>query len=710
MSLRVSEHKFIGDTVAYTSYDSTKTILGALIQQRTGVDPEEKFAGPMPIGVARPMEASTAIALAYPHVVSWDSDTDYVFLAENSTAAATRRIVMYTYDKTTSVFTWNGFITVTFPTATNHTIRGFRMLRDLYITGTASASGTAVTGSGTAWQASNLAVGSRIGFGSTDPTQITTWYEISAIGSDTGITLTASAGTVVDGPYVIEDLRAAISTSNATTTNGGLFLVKGLRFETFAVGGTIIPAAITTDNIRAVYWLADASTVTNTIACGLALGDRDSWTQQYCYVIDGTTTTNRVYKYNLRVSLAGLASGKSTSAFTLVTGAQTPTGTCSQANNGRIGTLNHGPGSGVQCLYFVTTTRVYRADLANITSGNLTWQSDAMVEVPPGSSTTYALTSVLSSVEIAGTIDRLIVVSTGAAGVRSYVTKYNTVSDYFDHIFLSDDKQQDQSTTDSGAVPHPTILASVFSVWSEGGIAYLCRNGTTAALNQMYTIPMAAHWTYASGTPNQRLMTPAISTPNAVAFQRAYVNSSRYFGDGTLGLQPEPFRVFYRQSGISDDSGSWIELNDTGDMTGVAPDTQIQFMFEFKILGINCIPAKIFSVAVLYEDDSTDSHYQPSVGNSDLGTSTFAWRFSTAFGTAVPDLQVRLYNAVTGALLVDDNTDTPTGTFEKSTDDGATWGVYNDTDKANDITYIRYTPDSLGSGIKVRALLTQYIP
>ena len=711
MSKRAVEHHFTGTTVAYESYDSTKTSMGSLIQQRTGATPLDKFAGPMPLGLARPMEASTAIAVAYPHVVSYDSDNDWVFVAENSTAGNTRRIVMYNFQRSTSIFTWNGFITLTYPTATAHTIRGFRITRDLYTTGTASVSGTAVTGTGTAWNSSNLPVGCRIGFGSADPTAITTWYEISAIGSDTGITLTASAGTVTDGAYVIEDLRALTSTTNATPTNGGFYVVKGLRMELFTPSGTVIAAATSTDGLRAVYWLADAASVTNTIACGLAIDVKSSWTNQDVYIIDGTTTTNRVYKYNARATLAGLASGKSLSGYVLVTGAQTPTGTCSQANNGRVGTLTHAPVSSVQSLFFVTTTRVYRAALSSITSGNLSWQATPMVEVPPGGATTYAATSVLSSCELSDTIDRIIIMTTGATAARSYVTKFNTNSDPFDHIFLVDDKQLDQSTADSTSVVHPTINATVMSVWSEAGVAYLCRNGTTAALNQMYAVPLSAHWAYAGTAPIQRLITPSLATTNAVALSHVYVNSARQLGSATAGLPPEPYRVYYRISGISDDSGAWTLLDDSGNFSDPTPTSEIQLMFEFKIIGSFCIPGRIHSVTVTYEDNTTDSHYQPSVAQSSTASKTFAWRFSTAFGSTVPTLRVRLYDAVSGAgPLVDDDSVTQDGTWEKSIDDGATWISYNDTDKANDITYVRYTPSSLADDIKVRALLTLYIP
>src|SRR5262249_37134665 len=104
---------------------------------------------------------------------------------------------------------------------------------------------------------------------------------------------------------------------------------------------------------------------------------------------------------------------------------------------------------------------------------------------------------------------------------------------------------------------------------------------------------------------------------------------------------------------------------------------------------------------------STDGHFQPSVGYSSTSASQFAWRFSTAFGTAVPKMRIRLYNAISGGLLVDDDSVTQSGTWQKSTD-GSTWHAYDSVDLANNTTYIRYPPASLGSGISVRALLTQY--
>lgn len=656
------------------------------------------------------------------YVIDLTHNVDWVFLSDNAAAAATRRITMFQFNREDSTFAWKGFITLTFPTATLHTIRGFRALYQKYIAGTVAVSGATVTGSSTTWSADRIIIGSRIGFGSTDPNQISTWYYINAVGSDTSLTLqlnpTASGtgGTAANlsisagTPYVIEDLRFLMTNTNATAANGGLFMTAGISRDDFVTGGTTIASAVSTDKVKAVYWLADASVVTNDVPAGCALDDFVNWTTQYCYVLEmQAATTPAVYKYNFRKALT-LASGKDTTTLVLATGIQTVTGNLSQANNGRCDTLQHGPGSGVKSLYFVTTSRVYRAAIANIVAASTTWISDAMVEIPTGGTSTYLASGALSSVEIASQIDRLVITNSGGAATvcnRAYITQYNAISSPFDLPFMIDSRQVDQVIADNNAVPHPSPAGVALSIWSEAGLLYVARSGTTAATNLVYAIPIGADWDFANGTPKQRLITPALATTNATKLKRVFISSENYMGGGNLRLPTEGYRTYYRTTGISDNSGSWTLVDSTGDLSAAAADTEIQFMFEFRTAGTFCLPARIYGITCLYEDNTTDSHYQPSVAFSSTTNKQFSWRFSTAFGGTVPALRVQLFNAVTGGLLVDDNTASPTGTFEVSTNDGVAWSAYSTTDKTNETTYIRYTPASLGDNIKVRALLTQ---
>jgi hypothetical protein len=708
MSKRATELIFNGSysTTPYTSYDSTKINLGSLMIQNTS----EGFAGPVPLAFARPMEESTAIASQYPHVTEITSDLFWIFLADLATAAATRRIGFYTYTKSTQALSWRGFITLTYPTATVHTIRAMRVARHLYTTGTVSVSGTAVTGSGTAWTTARYAVGGRIGFGSTDPAQITTWYHISAIGSDTSITLIENAGTIGSGTFVIEELRIYTATTNATLTNGGLFVAKGVNYDDFAPAGTTIAAAVSTDNQKAVYWLADASTVTNTIAAGIGLGTDQSDTTHTVYVLNAdTTTTLRIYKYDTRVALSGLASGKSVSALTLKTGAQLVTGTISQTNCSRIATLQHGPGTGVSCIYMCTSSRVYRIKEDDIINNSTVFIADVMTELPTGSTSTFGLTNALSSVEYAGTIDRLII--TTGTNTRTYVTKYTTASAAtFDHAIFSNTYQLDSTLSDPGTAPYPASALS-YSVWVQAGMAFFTRTGITSTANFLYVLPLCADWTYAAGLTSaeqNRIITPALETENCTKFYRVSSNHPQFYGSANLGIQPEPFRTYARTNGIEDDTGDWTIVDDNGNLSSFSGSSKIQFMYEFRMMGPFALPNKIYSLVCVYEDSSTDSHYQPSTANSSSSLSRFAWRFSTAFGGTVPKLTIKIYDALTQNLLLTDTTVAQSsGTFEKSTNDGSSWGSYDTTDKGNEITYIRYTPATFGTNIKAKAILTQ---
>lgn len=72
-----------------------------------------------------------------------------------------------------------------------------------YTTGTASASGTAVTGTSTLWSGI-VKAGDEISFGSaTQNLQTATWFVVSTVNSNTSITLASSAGTVTNGVYTI---------------------------------------------------------------------------------------------------------------------------------------------------------------------------------------------------------------------------------------------------------------------------------------------------------------------------------------------------------------------------------------------------------------------------------------------------------------------------------------------------------------------------
>jgi hypothetical protein len=690
------------------SYDATKINRGKHTGQFSiGAGDVDRFIGPAPLSVANLAESSLAIPSQFVHPIKITDDLFWVFGSDAATAAATRRVQLWTWVPSTNTYTFVGAITCTFPTATNHTVRGLRAILENYTTGTAGVSGTAVTGSGTAWN-TGLSVGSRIGFGSTDPTQITTWYQISAIGSDTSITLTASAGTIAAGtPYVIQDLMIVQATTNATATNGGLFVTKGLQWADFQNPATAIPAATTIDKIKATYWLRDAATITNDVIGGCALGDRDSWTQQYVYSTEGAATSLILYRYNIRTPLT-LTAGAHTLTGTdiVITGAQTVTGNISQANNGRVATLQHGPGSGVPSLYLFTATRILRVPLANITNGNTTFVADQMSEVPPGGTNTSVATAGFTSMDVAGSLDKLVI--TGAASTGTvYITDYYTGGQQIDRRAgcLTPQLPSALRDTDSPIFVH-NITSNVPFIWVEDGwLFWVYAQATTTNINALTAYPLAADLEFQADV-NNRIICPKISlgaTPSK--FYRVLANCVENIGDNTMGITPDMYQVQYRTAGIDDNSGAWTTVPQTGDLSGVSAAAEIQFAFRFRTAGVIMLPARILSLALIYETaDALPSQYRWNFGDFNASNGTFAWIQQALFGASPGTHTINIYRADTNALVLTQvSSSTTNGTFEYW--NGSAWVAGLGSDALN--TRRRFVPSgSLPGGVDLYATLT----
>jgi hypothetical protein len=388
-----------------------------------------------------------------------------------------------------------------------------------------------------------------------------------------------------------------------------------------------------------------------------------------------------------------------------ITGTQAVTGNLSQNGNGRLDTLSHGPGAGIKSLYLVTASRVIRIAATNVTTGSTTFISDQMTENPPGSTTTYASFGAFANVEVVSTLDRLLI-SNGVAA-RHYVTQYRTDAGQMDSIFLIDDRQLDQSTASASSVPHPNTgqsAAAAAYFWAEGGFFFMARQ-STGANAQIYVWPGGAQWTYAA-TTSQRIILPQINlgaTP--MKFYRVLATGPDHLGSLEFGKALEPYRIVYRTSGISDNSGSWTVIDDTGDLSGVSAASSIQFALEFKTIGDICLPARVNALAFIYETaDALPSQYRWNFSDSSATTGTFAWIQTALFGGSLTVHTINIFRADTNALvLTQASSGSANGTFEFW--NGSAWVAGLSTDTVG--TRRRFTPTaSLPSGVDLYATIT----
>ena len=87
-----------------STYNQNQLGLGLQMTQHNGATEDDRWIGPRTNSVARPVESASAAPGIMPYVIEWSSNIHWVFLADNATAATTRRIIMYTYTLSTSTY------------------------------------------------------------------------------------------------------------------------------------------------------------------------------------------------------------------------------------------------------------------------------------------------------------------------------------------------------------------------------------------------------------------------------------------------------------------------------------------------------------------------------------------------------------------------------------------------------------------------------
>ena len=113
----------------------------------------------------------------------------------------------------------------------------------------------------------------------------------------------------------------------------------------------------------------------------------------------------------------------------------------------------------------------------------------------------------------------------------------------------------------------------------------------TSGQNWLYVFPFGAD-AYYNSTNNQHIITPKLATPGATKLYHVYLDHQEYAGTYGLGFPVESYRVWYRTSGIDDNSGAWTEVPLGADLNSAAPGDYIQFKIAFDIMGEICVPGR----------------------------------------------------------------------------------------------------------------------
>jgi hypothetical protein len=637
-----------------SGYKPNKLNLGPLIRKYSSDDPIETFVGPLTLECPGYATSFVGFWPYFVRVFNYD-DTFIYYIMIRPLTQQTKTFILFRYDKINQNFLAAGYIDIITSSTSNSNPNDYFAEIYYHRNGTVQVSGTSVSGTNTFWVAEGVAVGARIGFGSTDHRYITTWYEISAITNDNTLTLSKSAGTInANTPYVIEELRIFIFDRHTASPNdlSGLSIAKGLHFGLFGHRPTTIPLATTIDNQRAAYKLKFPTVFP--ISSGLVVDESFTLTDHKAYVHHyHAQNERRIFVYNLRAPLLNLTNGITSSGCLFYTGVFRITRDSFRMDNVHIPTS--GPYKGKKIAMASDYNYGYILDveaLKPLQKNVLIYRR--VMHRPGGLYIAPSRNSAWSGTTYYKDYDMYFSWQNYDIAIGKHRTERDMgISAKIYNINLHGNLLQGSIWKYPWNLDGSYIWDTETANLNDSGIL-ICQNHLYGRNNGEFAVALAADYVFAKQSFN-RLITPTFLTPNVHQYKKLYVNHALILKSHDIGIRPEFFRVFARTQGIDNDNGEWIRIRLDGDMSHIQPDDQIQFMFEFRTFNKFSVPARLYGITLTYDSISNlPKELVLSLSDTNIAQNIYGFRQTKLFDN-LNYLTIEIYNKTNDNILLSQN-------------------------------------------------------
>jgi hypothetical protein len=535
--------------------------------------------------------------------------------------------------------------------------------------GTVNINGHQITGINTKFYDSKISEGSRIGFGTTDPSRVTTWYTINKIDNNNQLFIDSPAPSGTNIPYVIEELR--IYYLSFQTFN----IVKGLNFDCFSTSLSIPQIYVSdTDRKRACYNIRDAVTPTiNQI--GFDLGPVIDDNTQYLYYMSSRTNINgdtRIFVFNIRADLKFIANGISTSPYLFKTGYQFSQYLVNRYGHVRIAKTKFDNPDNVYHLYYEAQVAHLRIRLDDIKP-----ETTNMVDAGNrGTYTAQSITPFWGDINGANSrtimyddyTDYFIVMNNSAE--KNFVYQYSSVGypktgvqRFFGNNTILRFRNPPEGTVYTVMTQHPfygdaidgllyiNMMSTSFDSWERGA-------------SSIQVFPVGADFETIK-TEENRVICPAVNVSKFSKLSKILFNYNKKLGDDDYGVPPETFRVFVRDHGIEDNTGIWTQLDQSYNISFLQPKRHIQISFTFKTLGATGHSARIHSYTVVGEElENLSKLFKWNMNNSNTNSGIFAFDQVKVNNTSF-DIKINIYKKDNNeSILEQSSLSSDNGTFQ----------------------------------------------
>lgn len=669
-----------------TTYDQTKTTLVGRAFEKTA--DSKQALGPS-LNKFLDIQTDTGITIGTNAIYMTDNGRVFVLSTESGTAA----ILLYEVDYDTGATSWIGRINIQMPD-TAATTTAYRSLKAID-TGTTGWKIFLVTTGSVLINGGLLLINKidradfvQVGFPTiafataNDQKAVYKLDDPSNIG--VGTLLTAAAGAVLDATnnriYVHNGVAAThqyyvYNTSTTPTyTTGAVTGVAATDIISHA-GHTFV------DNDPIVFTAITGGTG---ITVGTVYFVRSS-VAGVSYQISATTGGAALnFTTDISAGTVGRAFGTTGSNWVHKTGnLPALTGTLLLTDSEDYALPQHTSNSGQGCAFFATTTNIYLGQLAELTSGAVTWPS--LVTANQLGTSNEIVVANATYAAWSNALDRAII-STGSTLIMK-----QCVNNVIGRIFGGTSNKY-LETFNYEPIELQTAAAIVGLDVASGWIGLLTTStGQRGVI--LSDLRSDSLFDYSS------IVTKVMDTPAAVY---KFITTVDALYDFTGSLE-----IYYRTSGFGTITGGWTAIPFAEDLSAFATGEHVQFKILFATLGLDtCIPAQLCDFFLGYESLTDNSEYwELSVDDSDNGNpSRSAFRLKKAFASSVPTLYYRAYD-LTNVQLVNHNTVTNAARFEYSTTSGVSWNALGTIPNTVG-TLVRYTFSS-PPGVDIRPSLRE---
>ena len=590
-------------TINQTGYNPNKINLGKYFY--LGSDNNLSYIKAHDLESIKPLQdiSGTNKYIVMGDIVKWSDDINWFFGIRHDTSP--RQIALYSHNKKTNKKTYIGDFSIENPDADVRTFRDINAALYRHNAGYASLSGTSVTGINTNWVQSRLASGARIGFGSKDPQFIKTWFEISTIDSENGITISDNLfnESYNNVPYVIEEIRCIVAFYNNTRGYSEIYLFKGINYFDFTKRRSLVKV-LSNDNRKGYYRLAEISNIFS--IGGLALEPQISDTEHNLYVLSylsSPANAINIHKYNIRASLT-VSNNISTSAFLFKCGGTFITGSGLTYRAITYAVPNYHPYKNRPVLVLLNGSAFTIIPISNLYADNVDIYESPQESLYSISTDTQSLWAA-SVYDIAydSSIDRFIQLF----DAHTY-GKYPSLGQ-INQFELEDAKLYINSNYPAlpimpeGMVEHISFAFGNFRCRICDGWYYLMREYGDYYRNTIFITPISGHWLYADQTKNFVIL-PKIKIDKMNLLKKINIRSINFYGNTRYGIPAEPLRYYIRTSGIDDDSGAWTYVDSHGDISNIINSGEIQIKIETHMFAMCGLTKKIYGYSLEYDEPS----------------------------------------------------------------------------------------------------------